>query len=258
MSAHMNDLPVTRPPMVALSRPGGRRRPYALAGVLAAGLALTACASGHKLDPYEQTGAVPDDYHTTHPITLAEQLATLDIPVSVDTAHLTGPMRANIAGFAQSFLASGSAEIAVVAPSGSINQVVAAGIAVEAEDALRRNGIPPRVISYRVYHAERDDRIAPVRLAFSRIAARTTPCGPWTDQVTSNAANDHYQAYGCATQQNLAAMVENPLDLMYPRGLTPADAARRATVLDKYRQGQATGAETPSNEGGTIATGVGN
>ena len=43
--------------------------------------------------------------------------------------------------------------VAVVAPSGSPNQVAAAGIAVEVEDTLRKNGVSPRSINYRVYHA---------------------------------------------------------------------------------------------------------
>ena len=37
-------------------------------------------------------------------------------------------------------------------------------------------------------------------------------------------------------QQNLAAIVANPLDLLYPRGMTPADAARRAVVLRELPQ----------------------
>ena len=71
-----------------------------------------------------------------------------------------------------------------------------------------------------------------MRLAYNRIAAHTAPCGPWPDQVADTGENRHYAAFGCATQQNLAAMVASPLDLIYPRGLTPADAQRRATVLD--------------------------
>jgi len=238
------------------SSPFARQRRLAMSAVALVGaLALASCAG--RVNPYEKTGAVPEDYRTNHPITLEEQISTLDVPVSIDTAALTKPMRSNVAFFAQSFLASGSAVVAVVAPSGSPNQLAAAGIAVEVEQVLRETGVDPRVISYRVYRADRSEKIAPVRIAFSRVAATTAPCGPWSDQMTVNATNEHYDSYGCATQQNLAAMVENPLDLLYPRGLTPADATRRATVLERYRLGSLTGASRPLGEGGTIS-GVGN
>jgi pilus assembly protein CpaD len=50
-------------------------------------------------------------------------------------------------------------------------------------------------------------------------------------------------------------MVNNPLDLLYPRAMTPADASRRSRVLDLYRSGAST---TSANSliGGSIA-GVG-
>jgi pilus assembly protein CpaD len=235
------------------------RRSALLASAAAACLAisLAACTSSGGVDPFS-TAAVGDDYRVNHPITIDEKIETLDVPVSVDTQHLTAASRANIAFFAQSFLRSSTAIIAVVAPSGSPNQVAAAFIAVEIEDALRKNGINPRAISYRVYKAGADEKIAPVRLAFNHIAATTAPCGPWTDDVTMNSANQHYGSFGCATQQNLAAVVDNPLDLLYPRGMTPADASRRADVLQKYRSGVRFTSDTAGESGGSIAAVGGN
>ena len=127
----------------------------------------------------------------------------------------------------------------VVAPSGSPNQNAAAAVAVQIEQVLRRAGVSPRAIEYRVYRAGPEERNAPVRIAYNDIAAHTAPCGPWPDQVAQSPDNRHYADFGCATQQNLAAMVASPLDLIYPRGMTPADAQRRATVLQAYREGKA-------------------
>ena len=245
----------------ASDRAQGARRGSALPAVIAMGslaLALAACTSSGGADPFARSAALSaDDYRVNHPITIAEQIETLDVPVSVDSQHLTLAARANIAFFAQSFLKSSTAIVAVVAPSGSPNQVAAAGIAVEVEDTLRKNGVSPRSIDYRVYHAGADERIAPVRLAFNHVAATTAPCGPWSDDVTETKANRHYDAFGCATQQNLAAVVDNPLDLLYPRGMTSADAARRADVLQKYRSGQGFAATT-SEAGGSTTSGGSN
>ena len=245
--------------MITVSSPASDRgRRLGISATIAAGVAVMALAGCARpvLDT-APTSALADDYHVTHPISLQEQIATLDVPVSVDSARLTDGEKANIAFLGQSFLASGTSVVAVVAPSGSPNQLAAAAIAVQVEDALRHSGVNPRSIDYRVYKADAGDRIAPVRLAYNRVTAVTAPCGPWPDLVTSTEQNRHYEAFGCATQQNLAAMVENPLDLLYPRGLTPADATRRALVLQKYRQGDKVGSDHSGETGGTVATGVG-
>jgi pilus assembly protein CpaD len=237
------------------------RRSALLASIAASALAisLAACTSSGGVDPFAtSTSLGTDDYRVNHPITIDEKIEAMDIPVSVDSQHLTADSRANIAYFAQAFLRSSTAIIAVVAPSGSPNQVAAASIAVEVEDTLRKNGINPRAISYRVYKAGADEKIAPVRIAFNRIAATTAPCGPWMDDMTNTAANRHYGSFGCATQQNLAAVIDNPLDLLYPRGLTPADAARRSDVLSKYRTGSNFTSDHSGESGGSIASVGGN
>jgi pilus assembly protein CpaD len=122
---------------------------------------------------------------------------------------------------------------------------------------LRNAGIPDGAIDYRVYHAGADERNAPIRVAFSRIGGHTAPCEPWQDQLTVHKQNRNYFNFGCATQQNLAALVQSPLDLLYPRGMTPADAARRADVLEKYRTGQVFTSDISAEQAGDVARGVG-
>lgn len=235
------------------SRVGRRVR---IAVAFACGLlALAGCTS--SVDVAEMTGEVPDDFRRNHPIAVEESLEIMDIPVGLSMAELPAAMRANIAGFAQKFATSGSAVIAVVAPSGSPNELQAAGIAVQIEDAIRGAGVHPRKVEYRVYRAGRHETNAPVRIAFNRIVAHAAPCAPWPDQVTETGENRNFHAFGCATQQNLAAMVASPLDLIYPRGLTPADASRRANVLEKYRSGEPFTSDTTKETGGSVAQGVG-
>ena len=112
-------------------------------------------------------------------------------------------------------------------------------------------------IEYRVYRAAQSERNAPIRLAFNRIIAHTAPCGPWPDQLAETSENVGYHAFGCSSQQNLAAIVASPLDLLYPRGMTPADASRRAEVLDNYRKGDIFTSNLSRESGGAVAQGVG-
>lgn len=57
-------------------------------------------------------------------------------------------------------------------------------------------------------------------------------------QNFEDAQNYSTRNFGCASQHNLAATVANPEDLVQPRAEQPGYAARRKTVLEKYRQGQ--------------------
>jgi pilus assembly protein CpaD len=230
--------------------------PLAAAALGGAIAALAAC-SARDVSAVETTGAVPDDYRINHPIAVEEGVKTLDVPVAIYTNTLSDAFKANVVAFAQKFKESSSSLIAVVAPSGSPDQTVAAGIAVQIEDVLRQSGIPASEIDYRVYHAGSDERDAPVRVAYSAITAQTAPCGPYRDQLAVTKDNTNYFEFGCASQQNLAAVVDNPLDLLYPRGLTPADAARRADVLEKYRTGNVFSSDLSRDTGGTVAQGVG-
>lgn len=185
-------------------------------------------------------GAVPEDYRVNHPITITETVATLDVPVGMETRYLPLDMERNVLGFANGFMQSGSDILAIVLPAGSANAYSAAGIGVQVEQILIGSGVPLGAIQYRSYPASSGETGAPLRLAYVEISASTEPCGPWTDNVARNFNNENYAAFGCATQTNLAAMVANPLDLLYPRIMTPPDAARRATALANYQQGRAT------------------
>ena len=66
------------------------------------------------------------------------------------------------------------------------------------------------------------------------VAARSRPASGRRHYLE----NRQYWNFGCASQRNLAAMVDNPADLVQPRGETPAYTARRSVAIDKYRKGE--------------------
>jgi pilus assembly protein CpaD len=220
--------------------------PLRLVAAAALVILLAGCSASKRQDV---VGSIPDDYRVNHPILIDEQLATMDVPVALDTARLSAPIKGNISGFAQRFNASGSGLMAIVVPDGSPNEVAATGIAHRIYDVLVGAGVRPGSIDFRSYPAGPSETNAPVRLAFNKITARVEGCGVWPDRLEQDFRNRNYKNFGCATQANLAAMVDNPLDLLYPRALAPADAARRSTVLDNYRKGDAYSAKQKLEEG---------
>jgi pilus assembly protein CpaD len=217
-------------------------------------LALSGCFASPR---HDVVGSIPDDYRVNHPIRIDEQLATMDVPVGLDTARLSAPVKGNIVGFAQRFKASGSGLIAIVVPDGSPNEVVATSLGHQIYDVLIGAGVKPGSLDFRSYGAEPAETNAPIRLAFNKITAHVEGCGAWPDRLEKDFNNRNYQNFGCSSQANLAAMVDNPLDLIYPRALAPADAARRSTVLEKYRNGDVYSA-SQKLEGGEVSQGVGN
>ena len=57
--------------------------------------------------------------------------------------------------------------------------------------------------------------------------------------------NRQYHNFGCSTQRNLAAMIDNPADLVQPRAETPANEQRRTQAFEKYRKGTTTATSYP-------------
>ncbi len=230
------------------SLPGRRVLP---AAVLAATvLAVAAC---NKTPQYAVTGSIPFDYRERHPIRLTENDHTVHLLIGTGTGVLTAEQRAQVASMASTWRREGTGHVLIETPKGTANTRTAAYAARETQSILRASGVPSRAIIARTYAAE-PSALGPVRLGYLRIEAEAGPCGLWPEDIGAslspsltrvhpNVANQPYYNFGCSTQQNLAAMVEYPEDLVQPRASTPAYAARRQTVIEKYRKG-----ENPSGE----------
>jgi pilus assembly protein CpaD len=77
---------------------------------------------------------------------------------------------------------------------------------------------------------------APIRVSYVAMRAQTTRCGRWPDDLMKDSENKHYANFGCSYQNNLAAQIANPADLLGPRKQTEIDAENRSRVIDVYRQ----------------------
>jgi len=85
------------------------------------------------------------------------------------------------------------------------------------------------------------------------MTADAGPCGLWPHDLGPTWDPEHFENleywnFGCAQQRNLAAMVENPDDLVEPRPEVPSCTGRRTTVLEKYRRGETTQTFDPTIE----------
>ncbi|MCZ4289369.1 CpaD family pilus assembly protein [Hoeflea alexandrii] len=205
------------------------------APLLVAASLLSGCAGwpGHSVT----VGAVPDDYRTNHPIIVAEKERTVDLPVASGDRRLSISMRETVRGAAQSYNSSASGAIRIMVPVGSVNAGAASVLSTQVADVLRKEGVPGDRILSSPYHVSSPEDAAPIRIAFMAVTASTGECGRWPEDMLANTTeNKHYANFGCASQNNLAAQIANPGDLIAPRGMTPIDAERRSTVIEAYRK----------------------
>lgn len=208
----------------------------ALPVLAAAAVALLAgCANRDSVT----VGAIPDDYRTNHPIVIAEKEETLDLPVGASDRGATRQQRESLEGFLSGYDRSAAPVLRIMSPMGAANSVAAAEAARDFAHIARKAGVPQNRIVVTNYDAGAPDVSAPVRVAFTAMRAQTDKCGRWPDDLLKNADNKHYANFGCSYQNNLAAQVANPADLLGPRKETTIDAENRSAVIDTYRRGPA-------------------
>ncbi|WP_064821142.1 CpaD family pilus assembly protein [Rhizobium phaseoli] len=193
---------------------------------------LSGCAG-----PHDQltTGGIPDDYRARHPIIVTEAEQTVDIPVASTDRRLTIAQRDLIRGFAANYVSRASGPVYVLSPEGSPNSAAAHQLRNQVRAELASRGIASSKIINTSYAAAGAGDAAPIRLSFTGTTAITTQCGQWPKDISNDFANQNYYNFGCATQNNLAAQVANPEDLVAPRGMTPIDAQRRNNAIQEYR-----------------------
>jgi pilus assembly protein CpaD len=203
-------------------------------------------------------GEIPTDYRQRHPIVVKEQPRTVELFIGSQRGALTGAQRSDVLAFAQQWRHEASGGILIDLPSGTPNEFAAADAVREVRSILAAAGVPPDGVNIRPYRTGNPRKLATLRLSYPRIAGDAGPCGMWPRDLGPTYEGEHlenreYWNLGCASQRNLAAMVDNPHDLVQPRGETPVYSARRSTVLDKYRKGESTGTTYPDAGKGKIS-----
>lgn len=229
----------------SLDRKSAVRATSALAGVA---IVLGACT--HTNDVVV-TASIPDDYKQRHPIAIQESNQSIVVFVGHARGGLTAAQRADVMGLASAWLREGTGAIQADVPVDTPNARAAAGSMREIESMLAAAGVPPHGVVVRRYRPEDPRLLPPIRLSYSRIAAVAGPCGLWPEDLgpsiknKSYFENKPYYNFGCASQRNLAAMIDNPSDLVQPRAETPPYTMRRNVAFEKYRKGTTTTTQYP-------------
>jgi pilus assembly protein CpaD len=206
----------------------------AIGAVLLAG----SCAS-----PSDEFAAADMTVH--HPIAVEPHYSSIKVSFSAPEAGLLPDDAARFDGFVADYLSRGSGSISVSAPQGAGSPAALSYFGAR----LFEMGVPRS----RILVGTRNDGDARVEIGFIAYAARTDTCGDWSDDSSDTFRNRTSKNFGCAVQHNIAAQVADPRDLIEMRPSDPADAARRAQVLDNYEKGKVTAAEKTNDQSGAVS-----
>jgi pilus assembly protein CpaD len=232
--------------------PVDRYRAFRLAGALV-GLAVVLAACTHTGDEVT-TASIPEDYRLRHPIAIQEANQSVVIFVGHARGGLSADQRADVMGLAQTWLHEATGPITADVPVDTPNAAAAADAFREVQALLAAAGVPPRGITLHRYHPSDPRQMAAIRLNYPKIAATAGPCGLWPEDLgpsikdKSYLENKSWYNLGCANQRNMAAMADNPADLVQPRTETPAYTVRRTEAFEKYRKGTTTTTTYPESD----------
>lgn len=219
--------------------------------LIAVATSLSAC----KHTEEDVTASVPYDYRGRHPIVVQEADRSIDVFVGTGRGGLTASQRTDVAAYAQGWLQEGTGPLAIDVPVSTPNARAASQSIRDIQEIISSVGLPVRGVKFRPYTPANPKQFATIKLSYPKISADAGPCGLWPEDLGPSAKSPIYQSnrphwnHGCANQRNLASMIANPADLVQPRPESPANAARRATVLGKYTRGEPTpAAQSPDQE----------
>jgi pilus assembly protein CpaD len=200
------------------------------------------------------TASVPDDYRIRHPIAIHEADRSLVIFVGQARGGLSALQRADVTGLAHTWVREGTGAIVADVPVDTPNARAAAATFQEVRAILAAGGVPARGITLHHYHPDDPRTLPTIRLTYPKMAAVAGPCGLWPEDLGPSlldngySENKSYYNFGCAYQRNMAAMIDNPSDLVQPRPETPPYTMRRSEAFEKYRKGESTATTYPDSD----------
>jgi pilus assembly protein CpaD len=201
---------------------------------------IAAILAGCNTAAPDITNSYAFDYRERHPIAIKEGNQTLELFVGAGRGGLTAMQRAEVLAFAQNWKREATGAIAIDRPVGSANERAASDTLKEVTSIIGQAGVPNNAVDIRPYRLP-GHKLATLRLSYPRMVAKAGPCG-FPDDLGPTYDPDYFENQqfwnlGCASQRNLAAMVENPADLVQPRAETPAYTDKRSVSIDKWRKG---------------------
>lgn len=196
-------------------------------------LASGGCDNARHLEEARQPLRVEE----RHPITVAEAVARLELPV---VAPRDARFSIETTRFVRAFVRESRGTLTVAVPGYSADTEAVGTHTRLIHRVLAREGVPPRRVRWRAASGSH------VVLAYERVVAIGPECGDWSEDVTFNPQRRPYPNFGCASQRNLAAMAANPTDVEFPAREEPRLGDRRSVPYKTFATTPPAGTQTGS------------
>lgn len=203
-------------------------RATALSAMLLAG----SCAA-----PTADPDGTMEDGAVNHPITVEPSFRDLKVTYEGAEQGMSKDDAIRFDAFLENYRLHGNGSLGISVPNGAPAQ---AAITYFAERAAAF-GVPRNKILVSTHDVTDGDWR--VDVSYVAYTAHTAPCGNWSENLAYTADNQTPKNFGCAVQQNIAAQVADPRDLLGPRPMDASDTNRRMTVMGNYEQGKITSAD---------------
>lgn len=213
-----------------------------------AALAATSCAGGVFNGPQHAMTVAEE-----HPISVDSQVVTLTIDVDVTTADLSNMDKARLRAFADAYMRNGHGPLTVTAPSGTASDFEGQETAADIREALHGAGVPWSALTGATYRTGGENG-SQLILSYTHYVATASACGIWDGLKSRDYRNLRSPNYGCATQNNYAAMIADPHDLIAPADEMPRDGEAVVRAIEAFREGQVTASEVDDNINAQISS----
>jgi pilus assembly protein CpaD len=206
--------------------------------------------AGSCAAPFNGGNDMMADGAVNHPITVEPSYQSLKLNYAPADSGISPADQARFDNFIADYEAHGNGAIAVSAPAGVNSQ----GMIGYFAQRINEMGVSKDHILVATHDAPESDQR--VEINYVSYEAHTDKCGDWSENLAFTADNLTPKNFGCAVQQNIAAQIADPRDLMAPRTMQDASAVRRATVMGNYEAGKITSADKrkvslPDEQSGT-------
>lgn len=222
-------------------------RPALRLVVLATALSFGGCMTAMDYEKIA-TPYVPNSPAERYPITVSDTRVSMEVPVHRRMSRLPADVRSDVQRFLAQYSAAGSGRLYLVKPRRARHSTSMAVTIAELRRMISLAGIDAASVAMVNYPKGAAGTTAPVTLWFETLVAISPECGDWSENLAITYSNTPQRNFGCAAQNNLAAMVANPSDLVTPRSMTPKHARRRDVIMEQYRVGGKTEADTSKSE----------
>ncbi|HMH64376.1 MAG TPA: CpaD family pilus assembly protein [Rhizomicrobium sp.] len=190
-------------------------------------------------------GMISEDGARNHPITVEPSFRELKVQFAGGAGGMTADDAVKFDSFLADYRVHGNGSLGISVPGGPPSR---AAITYFAERAAATGISRDKILVSTHDVANNDFRVDVSYIAYT---ASTKACGDWSDNESYTLDNRTPSNFGCSVQQNVAAMVADPRDLLGPGGMGPVDAVRRATMMDHYEKGEITQADKHTTDKGT-------